>query len=303
MKSRSPTFYDQNFVPDRYRQVSVQPYDGAMTAEAVTAHLMGREAYRRTRYVVLEQTCRCAIAAIERAGEHDEDEALFSPITDVSILALPEECLLIEDETVDTGNPSALAAAAKAVRVASTETLVVRGMDGHVNFIYHPAPLTIRVTDVVPPEPPKLLRMARHVLTYADLPAIVLEAETIDLRDLAQQAPDAEAYLAPCRASGLDFAVPTYFLDEHPARRNWTMLACERSRQIHRHFYGDEAPSIEFCPCRLTHDDGTPQLIKCCQLEENFILDGRRAIVPWGAELKHIEGALNELVTAAHEGV
>lgn len=53
---------------------------------------------------------------------------------------------------------------------------------------------------------------------------------TNEARDLAAQAPAAEAYLTPCRASGLDFNVPTYFLDEHPPRCNWTLLACERSR-------------------------------------------------------------------------
>ena len=284
----------ENVVPLRYRQVSVQPYGGVMTAEAITAYLLGKEAYRRTRYVVLEQPAGCAVAIVGR----DDDEALFSPLTDVAVLALPDTCVLAEDDTVDTANPTALAAKARALGLSPEATLIVRGRDGHVNFIHHPNPLKLRLVDVVPPEPPKLLRMVEHVLTYTDLPPIELEAACIDLRDLAAQAPEAEAYLIPCRASGLDFDRPTYFLDEHPERHPWTMVACERSRQIHRHFYGDEAPCIELCPRRLTRDSGAPQLVKCCLLEEDFVVDGQRVIVPWGADLKHIERALQALVAA-----
>ena len=44
----------KNLVPLPYRRVSVQPYSGEMTEEGIRAHLLGREAYRRTDYVVLE---------------------------------------------------------------------------------------------------------------------------------------------------------------------------------------------------------------------------------------------------------
>ena len=60
---------------------------------------------------------------------------------------------------------------------------------------------------VPPPEPPKLYRMVEQVLSYADLPPIMLELETIDLSNLADTVTP-EAYLMPCcyRAS--------FFLDE-----------------------------------------------------------------------------------------
>jgi hypothetical protein len=228
--------------------------------------------------------------------DRESETPLFSPITDVAVLALPEACMWVEDETVDTANPSALAAAALRAGADEQATVVVRGMDEHVNFIHRPRPLQIRVVDVVPPEPSKLQRMARQVLAYADLPAIQLQAENIDLRELARQAPAAEAYLIPCRASGLDFGVPTFFLDERPARQNWTMLACERSCQIHRHFYGEaDAPRIDFCPRNLAPPDGSPLLVKCCLLEDRVEVDDRRAVVPWGASLKHVQAAIEAL--------
>jgi hypothetical protein len=235
--------------------------------------------------------------------DRESETPLFSPIRDAAVLALPDACVWVEDETVDTANPSALAAAALRHGVAADATLVVRGMDGHVNFIYHPDPIRVRVIDVVPPEPPKLLRMAQQVLAYADLPAIQLREERIDLRDLARQAPGAEAYLIPCRASGLDFDVPTYFLDERPDRRNWTMLACERSCQIHRHFYGEaDAPRIDFCPRNLVRLDGSPTLIKCCLLEDRIEISDRCVIVPWGATLKQIQTALEALTVVESTG-
>ena len=288
----------KNFVPLPYRQVSVQPYPGLMTEAAISDHLLGRDSYRRTRYVILEQEKGCAVAAVERESE----VPLFSPITGVSVLALPDSCRLAEDEQVDTGNPTALGMKAVSLGLGPESTLVVRGMDGHVNFIHHPDPLKIRVLEVAPPSPPKLLRLAHQVLAYAeDLPPIQLIPETIDLRDLAAQAPDAEAYLIPCRASGLNFRAPTYFLDERPARHQWTMIACERSRQIHRHFYGDEAPRIEMCPRQLAGDDGSLRLIKCCLLEDRIEVDDNLAIVPWGANLSQVEAGLRALVKINNE--
>jgi hypothetical protein len=172
-------------------------------------------------------------------------------------------------------------------------------MYGHDNFIHRPNPLKIRVIEVTPPDPPKLLGLTRQVLSYADaLPAIDLEPDFIDLQELAALAPEAEAYLIPCRASGLNFDVPTYFLDERPERSNWTMIACERSRQIHRHMYGDEAPRVEMCPRRLTTDDGSPAILKCCLLEEGLEVEGNRVIVPWGANLGHVEEALKILAAS-----
>ena len=124
----------------------------------------------------------------------------------------------IEDRTIDTANNTALARKAEELGLSKQTTLIVRGLDDHVNFINHPDPVIIQVLEIIPPEPPKLLRMVQHVLTYADLPPIRLEVQEIDIRDLADNKQNTEALLVPCRSSGLDFIVPTYYLDEHPKR-------------------------------------------------------------------------------------
>ncbi len=281
----------QNLVPLPYRHVSVQPYTGLMTEAAIEAHLLGKDSYRRTRYVVLENGDKCAVAAVSRASE----TPLFSDLISVETLALPDTCTLVEDPTVDPGSPSALAAKAKDMGLGPDSTLVVRGLYQHVNFIHRPNPLKIRVIEVTPPYPPKTLGLARKVLSYATLPPIEFVSENFELQELAAAAPQAEALLIPCRASGLDFNKPTYFLDERPPRHNWTMIACERSRQIHQHFYGDKAPRLEMCPRKLTQDNGMPTLVKCCLLEEDIEVDGNWVVVPWGATLAHVEAALKIL--------
>jgi hypothetical protein len=83
----------RNVVPLPYRQVSVQPYSGLMTEAALRAHLLGREAYRRTNFIVLHRgdVARSEIAVIAIARE--DDDRLFSPITDVEVLALPDTCV------------------------------------------------------------------------------------------------------------------------------------------------------------------------------------------------------------------
>ncbi|SUZ55845.1 uncharacterized protein METZ01_LOCUS8699 [marine metagenome] len=263
-----------------------------MSENEIRNYLIGKEAYHHTEFIILENSGSCVIAMINRL----DGDSLFSPIKDLVLVAHSGTCVLVEDRTVDTANNTALARKAEELGLSKQTTLIVRGLDDHVNFINHPDPILIQVLEVIPPEPPKLLRMVQHVLTYADLPAIKLEVQEIDIRDLADNAQNTEALLVPCRSSGLDFIVPTYFLDEHPIRHNWLLLGCERSLQIHEHFYGDRPLCVDICPRNFTHDNGVLQLIKCCLLEKDIEMDGHRVVVPWGSTLRQVEHALETLI-------
>lgn len=282
----------QNLVPLPYRRVSVQPYHGPMTEEAITTLLLSREAYRRTDFIVLRgESEQTAVVAITRA----ESEPLFSPITSAEVLALPDTCVFVQREGVDTANRSALAEVAHELGIGPEGTAVVQGLYDHVNFIYHPNPLVVRVIEVAPPEPPKLYGLAQQVLSYADLPPIRLELGRIEVRALAEHVHPA-AYLVPCRSGGLDdLPAEVYFLDERPARHDWTMIGCERSLQFHRHFYGDEPPRVEMCPRRIAGQRGEPTLVKCCLLETHIEQDQQVMVVPWGADLAMVEAALRKL--------
>lgn len=284
----------KNFVPLPYRHVSVQPYKGKWTEKAITDHLLGRDSYRRTDYIVLhdEEECSCAVVRVVKK----DPEPLFSPIVDVQVLALPDRCKWVEDPEVDTGNRTALAEKALALGILPDWTLVVRGRYAHTNFIYHPDPLRIKVAEVLPPAQPKLYEMAKLVLQYSDLPAIHLELAPIYMEELAKQHAANNGYLIPCRASGMELDVPVHYLDEHPDYQDWVMIGCERSNQIHEHFYGHAPKRIEVCPRKLIEKSDQPTLVKCCLLENHIEVEGNYAVVPWGATLQHVEEALLALV-------
>jgi hypothetical protein len=290
----TPRYRDAvNLVPLPYRRVSVQRHDGPLTEEALVAHFMDREAYRRTDFVVLRgvdgQTAVIAITCADR-------EPLFSPITSVELVAGPGTCRYVVDAATDTGNRSAMADLARRLGVGRNETLVVEGRFDHVNFIHRPDPLVVRIVEVTPPDPPKILELARHVLSYADLPPIVLEFEPIDVRELCLSVKPA-AYLLPCRSGGLDdLGAPVHFLDERPAvREDWTLIGCERSIQFHRHYYGDEPPRVEMCPRVIAGARDEPTLLKCCLLEFHVEVEGAVLTVPWGSDLVMVENALRQL--------
>jgi len=285
--------WQNNFVPLPYRRVSFQPYEGGMTEPAIETHLSSREVYRRTDVVVLHNADhQLAVAAVQRA----ESDALFTRVEAVEVLALPADCVFMQSPKTDPANRSALAKLAREHRVGSDQTAVVQGAFDHINIIHRPDPLVLRVVEVAPPDPPKLYKMAEHVLSYADLPPICLELERIDLRELCKHV-QPEAYLVPCRSGGLDdLGAPVYFLDERPpVRHPWTLIGCERSLQFHRHYYGDEPPRVEMCPRKLAPTSARPTLLKCCLLEFGIEQDGMTVVVPWGADLPMVDKALDLL--------
>lgn len=286
-----------NVVPGRYRTVAVASVDVPLTAEALTAHFLGREAYRHTRYIVARGGTGTAVLGVDKPPT----DQLFSPITGVEVLAGPDDCVFVEAPEVDTGIPSALARAA-ATHAPGARGVVVEGRYHHISFIVDPAPIRIRVGDVVPPRPAKLFDQASRVLELAeDLPPIELVPDVVDLLDLAKGHP-ADHYLLPCRGSGFELDGPgsLAFLDERPPREDWTLLGCERSRAIHEWFYGERPEAaVELCPRLLFPVDGRPLLTKCCLLEETNAGEGTTAVVPWGASLEQVREGLATIATAA----
>jgi hypothetical protein len=103
--------------------------------------------------------------------------------------------------------------------------------------------------------------------------------------------------LFPCGISQLRERLGNaFYLDERPKRRDWVLVGCERSRQIHRHFYNDDCPRIELCPRKLFDPRDALALMRCCLVDKKVELSGRVGFVPWGAELSLIEEALQMLL-------
>ena len=98
------------------------------------------------------------------------------------------------------------------------------------------------------------------------------------------------------------------YLDERPEPADWTLVGCERSRQIHRWFYGRDAPQVDFCPKVDPAAAGPGALLtKCCLQQEELdegVADGPDGptswvSVPWGASLEHVREALGRLTELA----
>ncbi len=284
----------RNTIPGKYRGVAVSQLPGPVHPDALAQHLLGKPAYRRTRFVVARNGEQTGIARVWR----DDPDALFAPITRVHILAGPDECAYLHSPDTDTAIPSALAGAA-ITGAPNAAAVVVHGRYQHVNFIINPDPLKIVVREITPPEPAKLLDQARRVLeVIEDLPPITLVPDIVRLADLAAEHP-ADRYLVPCRGSGFDPPrAQTWYLDEHPPEQDWVMIGPERSQQIHESFYGHRANRwLDICPCQRPAADG-PLLTKCSQLETEIRVQDGQATVPWGASLAQVEQALRAVAHA-----
>ena len=292
-----------NLVPGRYRGVAVAraplPYDEATLRE----RFLGREAYWKTRFLVVRppdtEGGPVALLAVTRAGHAD----LFSPIVDVRLLAGPDETVLLHRPEIDTGVPTQLAAAA--AEGPGVRAVVVQGRYEDVNFILDARPLAVTVREVVPPRPAKLADQARRVLALSeDLPPMVLTPHVVDLADLATAHP-AGHYLLPCRGGGGEVpGAAVSYLDERPPEADWTLLGCERSRQIHRWFYGRDAPGADTCPLAALGGEGPGAVLTKCCLQQEELAEGtvegpdgttRWVSVPWGSSLDHVREALGRL--------
>jgi hypothetical protein len=280
----------RNVVPGAYRGVAVASVDCGLDEAALASHFIGREAYRRTRFIVVRNGAQTAIVSVRKASE----EPLFAPITELRLLVAAPDCAYVEAPDIDTAVPTALARAAM-TRAPGKRGVVVQGRHGHVSFITDPAPLRVRVREVAPPYPPKLFDQARRVLDVAEgLPPIELVPDVLELTQLALSRPSPR-YLLPCRGGGVSIAgATTAYLDERPERQHWTLIGCERSQQIHEWFYGERADQVDICPRRRARGAGAV-LTKCCLLESQIEVADGVATVPWGASLAQISQALEAL--------
>jgi len=300
-----------NFVPARYRSISVASVPVPLDEASLRAYFLGRPAYRRTRYIVvraaapdrLEGTPATAVIEVAKAS----DAPLFSEITSLTLIAEPGGTAFVEDPEVDTGVPSSLARAA-ASRAPQARCVVVRGRYGHVGFIADPAPIRVTVVEVVPPHPAKLLDQASRVLDLAeDLPPIELVPELTDLDVLARSRP-AGHYLFPCRAGTASAGEAVSYLDEIPPRADWTLVGCARSRAIYDWFYRDAPPVVDMCPRNLAQQArlaGEPAAIltKCCLLEDEITVSDGLVVVPWGASLAQVGEGLARAAAACPAGL
>jgi hypothetical protein len=290
MSSAPQALPQRNLVPGRYRGVAVARVDVELAAETLTDYFVGREVYRRTRFVVVRNGSNTAVLRVQKPP----GDNLFLPVTAVDVLALPAETRYVVSPQTDTAIPSGLAEAA--LRLApGMRAVAVEGRYQHVSLIIGPDPLRVVVREIVPPRPAKLLDQAQRLLDIIDaLPPMTLVPEVVDVERLGEGV-DTPAVLVPCRGSGGDVAgTDVYYLDERPGRQDWTLVGCARSRQIHQWFYGSQPPTIDLCPFARPEAEG-PTLTKCCMQEEHVAEGPSWVSVPWGSSLDQVRDALFRL--------
>ena len=285
--------------PERYREVSVTDVDVPLEQGPLRALLMSRPVYRRTRYMVVRGGGRAALVEVATASS----TPLFPDVTDVVLLAGPDETAYLHRPAVDTGVASAVAQVAREVPAA--RCVVVEGRYGHVSFVLDPHPLQVHVLDVAPPHPAKLVDQVERVLATADhLPAVVTVAHVVELADLLPVG-TGSSWLLPCRGGTMDVpGAQVAYLDEVPPRADWTLLGCARSRAIHDALYDEPlAAQVDTCPRTLAASLDLPAgevlLTKCCLLETSVETDGQTVVVPWGASFAEIREGLDTAVRLA----
>lgn len=287
-----------NTMPSRYRHVALSTDVASLDPDELVAHFTGREAYYRTRWIVVRHEGRTALVEVDR----DEADGLFSRTSGARVLATADECVYVVDDQVDVGIPSSLAQVARGH--PGIRCVVVEGRYSHVSFILDPDPLVVHVIDVVPPFPSKLADQVQRVVAVAeDLPPMVIVEELVDSRAVlhADRAETPDHVLVPCRGSGVAVeGAVVRFLDERPPHEDWVLLGCERSQQIHRWFYGERADLVDTCPRRfLAPGDDDSAITRCCLIQEGIERRGGALQVPWGASLQEVRAALGELADEA----
>jgi len=88
------------------------------------------------------------------------------------------------------------------------------------------------------------------------------------------------------------------------------LIGCQRSRDIHDHFYPDRAPALtqlDICPAALAArrpplPPGEARLTKCCLLEEHVETRGDTVVVPWGASFVLVADGLARASELASKG-
>jgi hypothetical protein len=288
--------------PDRYREVSVADVEVELATEPLRALLTSRPAYRRTRYVVVRNGGQAALVELVTRPA----EGLFVDVDDAVVLSGAEETAYLCRPELDTAVPSQVASAR--ADAPGARCVVVEGRYGHVSFVLDPRPIRVHVLDVAPPWPAKLVdQMGRVLETADDLPPVQLVPEVIDLHDLLPSDLEDRAghYLLQCRGGGMDVAgAAVSYLDEVPARQDWTLVGCARSRQIHDFLYRAEVEQIDTCPRALAERQvrcaaGEYLLTKCCLLEEHVEAKEQTIVVPWGASFGHLREAMRLVASAA----
>ena len=282
--------------PEHCKEVSLKKVSFPLTKEEIQRNLIGKSAYKKTKFIILNNKDYWAVVSIQRP----QPDSLFSKIEGIEVISLPESTKYDEDPEIDVLSPTSMWQKAEEM---GAKTLVIKGKFEHVSFIHDENAQPVRILEVVPPEPPKLLELVKKVLYSGNVnEPVKIIPEIFDLRDTAQDCKN-QIIVFPCNASGLESEKEFYYLDERPdisqeKKDEIFLIGCDISFRIFKTIYGFEPEFYNFCPKKraLEMKSTIPILTKCCELKEGHELSKNIVVVPWGATQKDVEDALNDVL-------
>ncbi len=283
-------------LPSHCKVVGKLHLDGPLTEDAILEAARGQMAYKLTEFYCVTDGEDWAVVSVRKGP----GARLLVPVEGVEVLSLPRETVHVVDPSVDTTNPTSMYGVTRRFG-DHVRAVVVQGEFNHLSFVLRDgAEVCVRVLDVVPPYPSKVAALAARGLACRPVP-VVLEEETIDLRELAGGIPPGARVLFPCRASGLELDRDVEYLDEVPdlgEGDDVVLVGCGLSERIFRERYG-RGPGrvITMCPVELAlrSDDGLWTLVKCCKEKGPFGFHGRVVAIPWSASKGDAAAALEEV--------
>jgi hypothetical protein len=283
-------------LPDHCKDVSVRDVDFRLTAENIAREVAGKKAYTRTSHIILRNGSDAAVIRVDKKEGVD----LFRPIINHEILSLPENTVLVKDESIDVLSPSQMA---RVSRKHPGKMVVVQGLFNHVSFVKDAPGIDLHVLDVIPPSPSKLSVLVERSLACGSIEIpIVPIVENIYLNDLEKKV-GTSGVVFPCRASGLGSEKRVFFLDETPEMEGEvTLIGCDLSRRIFESIYKRRPAWINMCPQDSAPKDDEYRIVKCCRVREGFELKGRTAVVPWGATVPEVTAAIKALFASSGPG-
>jgi len=285
-------------IPKHCNEVSVRRVSFPLNRSEILGRSVGKKAYTRTGYLILQNDSEWAVTKIEKVEGSD----LFREIKEVEIISLPESTDYVEDPTIDLSNPSAMVK--KAEQTANrNETVIIKGKFEHISFVHKEKPTPLRIYDVVPPHPPKLKELVEGALGIGRIERPVkLVPSIVNLNTLARTC-NTPAIMFPCFSSGIRCGKRTLYLDQAPDLTPMeideiTLVGCDLSLRTFVSLYGRKPTFVNICP-KVELVGGEEQLVsvaRCCEIDEGFERVGNVAYVPWGAKMKDVEEAILDLL-------
>ena len=284
-------------IPSHCKVVGKLRLDGEITREAIGAAIADHRAYKLTDFYCVTNGEDWAVVSVRKGP----GARLLVPIESVEVLSLPGETVHVVDPSVDTTNPTAMYSLAQRFG-DEVRAVVVQGEFNHMSFVVRDGShVTVQVLDVVPPYPSKVAVLAARGLACRPMP-VVLEEETVELRDLAEGVDPGARLLFPCRASDMDLDRDVEYLDEVPdlGDDRVVLVGCNLSVRIFREQYGRRPDRfVNMCPkeLALARGDDRWTLVKCCKEKGPFSVYGRVVAIPWSATKGDAAAALEEIVS------